>query len=208
MHRGTEDTPVVAISVSDGELRRALASVFQQTEWAVSLLESADSAAGIKHVHRQQGRVDAWIYAPPPLDGTVSGSSLSDAIAVLEAGSAAVREIVGLQAHGAAVVVYVSVEAVSVGTQSPSYASLHAALLASVRALGVAWAQQSVRVNAILAPLGSAFARVHPTRFPIRRPAKPEDLAWPAVFLASPEASYVTAEALRVDGGFLCYQYF
>jgi NAD(P)-dependent dehydrogenase (short-subunit alcohol dehydrogenase family) len=185
----------------------ALAAVFEQSAWEVSLLGSGDPSEAIKRTQRQRGRIDAWIYVPP-VDLGASGSISDDPVLAFEAGCEAVRGIAAFQPSGAAVVAYVSLDGVSVGLGSPRQTSVHAALLASVRALGVAWAQQSIRVNAILSPLGSGFANVHPTRYSLRRLATPEDLAWPAVFLSSSEASYVTAEALRVDGGFLCYQYF
>jgi meso-butanediol dehydrogenase / (S,S)-butanediol dehydrogenase / diacetyl reductase len=35
----------------------------------------------------------------------------------------------------------------------------------------------------------------------LRRPAKPEEVAWVIVFLASDEASYITGQAFPVDGG-------
>ena len=35
----------------------------------------------------------------------------------------------------------------------------------------------------------------------LRRPAKPEEVAWAIVFLASDEASYITGQAFPVDGG-------
>ena len=41
------------------------------------------------------------------------------------------------------------------------------------------------------------------SRIPLRRLGEPEDLAGPAVFLASDDAAYVTGAFLLVDGGFL-----
>ena len=38
-------------------------------------------------------------------------------------------------------------------------------------------------------------------RIPVRRLGKPEDVANAVVFLASEEASYITGQVLRVDGG-------
>ena len=35
----------------------------------------------------------------------------------------------------------------------------------------------------------------------IRRMAKPEEIAWPIVFLSSVKASYITGTALEVSGG-------
>jgi meso-butanediol dehydrogenase / (S,S)-butanediol dehydrogenase / diacetyl reductase len=38
----------------------------------------------------------------------------------------------------------------------------------------------------------------------LKRPAKPEEVAWAILFLASDEASYITGQAIPVDGGISC----
>lgn len=38
-------------------------------------------------------------------------------------------------------------------------------------------------------------------RIPLKRPGKPDELAKPAVFLSSPDASYINGTSLVVDGG-------
>jgi NAD(P)-dependent dehydrogenase (short-subunit alcohol dehydrogenase family) len=40
-------------------------------------------------------------------------------------------------------------------------------------------------------------------RTPLRRWGRPEDVAGPALFLASPAAAFVTGVILPVDGGYL-----
>ena len=39
-------------------------------------------------------------------------------------------------------------------------------------------------------------------QIPLRRAAKPEEIAGPILFLASPAADYITGQVLRIDGGF------
>ena len=39
-------------------------------------------------------------------------------------------------------------------------------------------------------------------QIPMKRPGTPEDIANLALFLASDEASYITGEVIRVDGGY------
>ena len=89
-------------------------------------------------------------------------------------------------------------------------------LLGLTRALAVEYAAQGVRVNAI-APgyiltqinldYWSTFAdpsvaqQLAATRQPMNRVGTVDEVAWPAVFLASDEASFITGEMLVVDGG-------
>jgi NAD(P)-dependent dehydrogenase (short-subunit alcohol dehydrogenase family) len=39
---------------------------------------------------------------------------------------------------------------------------------------------------------------------PMKRPARPEEIAKPVVFLLSDGASYITGTELMVDGGYTC----
>ena len=41
---------------------------------------------------------------------------------------------------------------------------------------------------------------------PLGRPGDPDDMAGPALFLASPDASYITGDVIKVDGGMLSQQ--
>ncbi len=73
------------------------------------------------------------------------------------------------------------------------------------------WADQGIRVNAVLPGLvETPLTRPHfqdparleafKARIPMGRPAQPSEIAGPALFLASPEASYVSGASLLVDG--------
>ncbi len=82
------------------------------------------------------------------------------------------------------------------------------------KALAVDWADKGILVNAI-AP-GYITTRlteplVNDTKFdawvkqrcPLGRWGAPEDIAWPAVFLASAAADYITGQIIFVDGGWM-----
>ena len=96
---------------------------------------------------------------------------------------------------------------------SPAYAASKGGVAQLTKSLAIAWAADGVRVNAI-APgwiatdltraLTEDPARSDPilSRTPMKRWGKPEDLAGPARFLASPEAAFVTGVILPVDGGY------
>ncbi len=82
------------------------------------------------------------------------------------------------------------------------------------KALAIDWAANGILVNAIAPgyvdteltqPLvtDSAFNEWVKKRCPLGRWAKPEDIAWPVVFLASPASDFITGQIIYVDGGWL-----
>lgn len=93
-----------------------------------------------------------------------------------------------------------------------AYAISKAALIQLARNLAVEWGPRGIRVNC-LAPgiVKTEFARAlwdnpaiaEPTiaRTALKRLADPDDIAGAAVFLASPASSYITGQALVIDGG-------
>ena len=89
-----------------------------------------------------------------------------------------------------------------------NYAAAKGALNSATKALALELATRGITVNAIApgiiaTPMSeSAFPEEHIERLvPIGRAGRPEDVADAAAFLASDEASYITAQILSVDGG-------
>jgi gluconate 5-dehydrogenase len=82
------------------------------------------------------------------------------------------------------------------------------------KAFAVEWAKSGILVNAI-APgyidtdlnkaliADAAFDHWVKGRCPLGRWGTPEDIAWPAVFLASSAADFITGQVIYVDGGWL-----
>jgi NAD(P)-dependent dehydrogenase (short-subunit alcohol dehydrogenase family) len=104
-------------------------------------------------------------------------------------------------------------------SQSPAYSVSKAGLVMLTRALAVALAKDGIRVNAICpGPISSTplwqgvlarnpeivpeeYTQMNIQNRPIKRLGTPEEMAQTALFLVSPEASYITGVALPVDGG-------
>lgn len=96
----------------------------------------------------------------------------------------------------------------------PAYSASKGGIAQLTKSLAIAYAEQGIRVNAIApgwiaTPLTQALqddpARSTPilARTPMKRWGTPDDLVGPVLFLASPEAKFVTGVVLPVDGGYL-----
>ena len=95
----------------------------------------------------------------------------------------------------------------------PGYGAAKAGIVQTTKTLAVAWARHGIRVNAIApgvvetgmtAPMMDFEQLTAPllARTPLGRFAQPDEIAPAALFLASPQARYITGQTLAVDGGF------
>ncbi len=121
--------------------------------------------------------------------------------------------IPGMAARRDGAVVIVSSIAATKGSRTlGAYAISKAADVQLARNLAIEWGPDNVRVNAVLPGLVKTdMARAlwdNPETaekalegYPIGRFGEPEDLAGAILFLASPAASWITGQALPVDGG-------
>jgi 3-oxoacyl-[acyl-carrier protein] reductase len=115
-----------------------------------------------------------------------------------------------LKSSAGRVIVVTSVVGLTGNAGQASYAASKAGLIGFAKSLAQEFASRGVTVNAI-APgfietdMTSALTEEQSAAvlgmIPMRRMAKPEEVAAAAVFLASEHAGYITGEVLRIDGG-------
>ena len=88
----------------------------------------------------------------------------------------------------------------------PVYSASKAGVVGLTKFLATTWAPSNVRVNALV-PGGvesgqnETFKQRYGARVPLGRLARAEEMVGPLIFLASDASSYVTGQALLVDGG-------
>jgi NAD(P)-dependent dehydrogenase (short-subunit alcohol dehydrogenase family) len=110
----------------------------------------------------------------------------------------------------------VSVGAVVGFQRQIAYCATKGAILQLTRVLAIEWTRHNIQVNAI----GPSYLETELTkgvreskvisenllrRTPIGRFGKPEEVVGAALYLASDASSYVTGQALFVDGGWLAF---
>ena len=135
----------------------------------------------------------------------------------IEGANALCRAALGHMAdHDDANIVFIGSRAGNVGVPwMPAYAAVKAATVSMGKSLAIEVARRGIRVNVVspgdvLFPGGSwdRAQRDNPKLFegilrenPLRRLARPEEIADVVAFVASPRASFVTGANVMVDGG-------
>jgi 3-oxoacyl-[acyl-carrier protein] reductase len=174
----------------------------------------------VRECRRELGRLDVWLNLAGADILTGSGARLPDRekleilIAVDLRGSVLcsweVAEVMLEQGSGAIVNVSWDHDPAGIGsTVAEAFSAVKGGVEAFSKNLALRLAP-AVRVN-VIAPgwietaYGRSVSRRHHERVrdhvPMRRWGRPEEIAAAAVFLASDEASYVTGQTIRVNGG-------
>ena len=104
--------------------------------------------------------------------------------------------------------------------QRVAYGTAKAGLIALTEALGIEWADRGVRVVGVAPAVvmtemvrkglaeGTATVAAYERRTPMRRLGTKREVSDAVLYLASDEASYITAETLKIDGGWGAYSFF
>ncbi|KXU94245.1 oxidoreductase [Caballeronia megalochromosomata] len=122
-----------------------------------------------------------------------------------------VQQLLPILSHGSSVVLLSSLAAHASVGQLAAYAATKGAVDTLVRHFASALGERGVRVNAVapgvVATDMSSFATTDEGRDytlsmqALKRIAQPDDIAGAVTFLASDQASWITGDTLRVDGG-------
>lgn len=118
------------------------------------------------------------------------------------------------QGSGGKIVNIASMLSFQGGIRVPSYTASKSGVMGITRLMANEWASHGINVNAIapgyMATNNTAQLRADEQRsnailerIPAGRWGRPEDLAGPVVFLASPASDYVNGYTIAVDGGWL-----
>jgi NAD(P)-dependent dehydrogenase (short-subunit alcohol dehydrogenase family) len=117
--------------------------------------------------------------------------------------------------RGGVIVNITSMNGVAPGPNAGAYGATKAAVALLTQQMALEWAAHGIRVNAVAPGLIDAgmsepiyadpdFRERRGSKVPLGRLGTPEDVARVVLFLASPEAAYVTAQNVVVDGGVTC----
>jgi NAD(P)-dependent dehydrogenase (short-subunit alcohol dehydrogenase family) len=171
--------------------------------------------AGLKHFKHIDILVNnAGIGVPNPVEQVTEGD-FDDTLNVNLKGTFFTAQAVGRvmigQKHGRIINICSQAGFVALPTESV-YCMTKAAIAHLTKCLALEWAPHHITVNAVAPTFITTpgtrkwlddpdFRDSVRRRIPLGRIGKPEDVAGPVVFLASPAASLITGETILVDGG-------
>lgn len=230
--RFAEADAVVVLTDVDAELgRRAAESLCTQGARAqYEMLDVRIPGQSVDLVDRlveEYGTIDVWVnnagVAHKGPAEVLPADQWRETIDVMLSGAFYCSQAVSgpMLARGEGVIVNIaSVIGCSPIEGRVAYGTAKAGLMMLTESLGIEWARRGVRVVGVAPAVvmtdmvrkgleeGTATVEAYERRTPMRRLGTPDEIADAVLYLASDEASYITADTLRVDGGWTAYQYF
>ncbi|MFI5436636.1 SDR family NAD(P)-dependent oxidoreductase [Rhodococcus baikonurensis] len=193
---------------------------------AVDITENATVEAAFSEIQNRLGSIDILVNAAG-ITGTsrptheATEKDFDDVFAVNVKGTffCSKYAIQSMKRHktGGAIVNISSTYGVAANADIPLYHATKAAVIMMAKTDAVTYASDGIRANAVvlgttrtpmsqaamsISPEGAAYLQNLIDLHPLKRQAEPEEIAKAVAFLAGPDASYITAAAIPVDGGY------
>jgi NAD(P)-dependent dehydrogenase (short-subunit alcohol dehydrogenase family) len=225
-----EGARVVIADIQDGRGQHLAEELGPSTAYVrTDVSQEDDIRSAIHHAVQKWGRLDC-MFNNAGFGGVSGPIELTDMAGYDATTSVLLRAVVAGMKHAAAVmkpqgsgsiISTASVAGIQAGFGPHVYSAAKAAVIHLTRSVAVELGEFGVRVNAIcpgfiathifttpfglsgeaaeaaLPKVAAAFADMSA----IKRPGTPEDIAQAAAWLASDQSSYVTGQAIVVDGG-------
>jgi NAD(P)-dependent dehydrogenase (short-subunit alcohol dehydrogenase family) len=225
--RFAQDGAKVVIAEIDPEAGESAAAKLNATFVQLDVRDAKAVARVVDAIAARHERIDVWVnnagVAHKGLALDLEPEDWDADIGVMLSGAFYCAHYVGklMVKQGQGVVVNMaSVNGLLAQKARAPYCSAKAGLIMLTKVLASEWAEFGVRVNAVAPGVvmtdlvqqgidaGLVTEAAYLSRIPMGRLGELKDVVEAVTFLASNEASFVTGEVLRVDGGWTAYHLF
>jgi NAD(P)-dependent dehydrogenase (short-subunit alcohol dehydrogenase family) len=217
----------VVIAEIDAQAGAAAASRLNGTFEALDVSDSKAVARAVQSIIERHGRIDVWVnnagIAHKGHAVDLEPEDWDADIGVMLSGAFYCARYVGkvmIEQGSGSMVNIASVNGLFAQKGRAPYCSAKAGLIMLTKVLASEWAEHGIRVNAVAPGVvmtdlvqqgidqGIVTEQTYISRIPMGRLGELNEVVEAVTFLASDEASFVTGEAMRVDGGWTAYHLF
>jgi NAD(P)-dependent dehydrogenase (short-subunit alcohol dehydrogenase family) len=193
-----------------------LKRIARELDAQIVVFDVADEKAVVREL-KKLGTIDILVnnagINPSKTFEDLTSNDWLDIFAVNVFGVANVSRVVlsDMRKKGGVIVNIASIKALNSISGKPAYAAAKAAVMRMTSSMAEEFAPWGIRVNAIApgftetdmtASTLSPEIKAQIEKIPLKRMAKPEEIAEAVLFLASDKARYITGQTLFVDGGY------
>lgn len=225
--RFAQEGAKVVIAELNAESGKAAADKLNATFEQLDVRDAKAVAKVVESIVARFGRIDVWVnnagVAHKGLAVDIEPEDWDADIGVMLSGAFYCAHYAGKvmlnQKHGAMVNV-ASVNGFFAQKGRAPYSSAKAGLIMLTKVLASEWAEHGVRVNGVAPGVvmtdlvqqgidqGLVTEQTYKSRIPMGRMGELNEVVEAVTFLASSEASFMTGEVMKVDGGWTAYHLF